>query len=241
MKQEIFSIFVDNIITAFYLDTAKRRMELYLDDYWDYEKKETVYGPCCFTIWGWEEATWIEKGVNHVSSLLPLTDIFSPLTEIYDMDLTDGLLTIEAVQENYMVPTMYFKNCSFSFGHVDMSHHINVFLSTVPDTILKRDCSDLVIPKVNNIDELLISFDKILRIPRHYTLTWNNLEEFLYGRDFSQCDVLLLHHENISQMSDSDLKLYADLIRRCNRNNNHCYFIFNEHDYQLMTHLMNNS
>ena len=150
MKQEIFSIFVDNIITAFYLDTAKRRMELYLDDYWDNEKKETVYGPCCFTIWGWEEATWIEKGVNHVSSLLPLTDIFSPLTEIYDMDLTDGLLTIEAVQENYMVPTMYFKNCSFSFGHVDMSHHINVFLSTVPDTILKRDCSDLVIPKVNN-------------------------------------------------------------------------------------------
>jgi hypothetical protein len=241
MKQEIFHVFDDNIISEFCISTAKRRMELYLEYYWDIEKKENIYVPCCFKIWGWEEATWIEKSANHVSSILPLTDNISPLTDIFDMDITDGLLTIEAMQENYMFPTLYFKNCSFSFEHVDMTHHVNVFQFTVPDSILKRDCADFVIPSVHSVDELLIRFDKILRIPRHYKLTWDNLEEQLYGRDFSRCDVLLLHHEDISHMPYSDTRLYADLIKRCNRNNNHCYFIFNEHDYQLMMRLINNS
>ena len=242
MKQKYFHVFEDNIIVEFNLNTDTRKMELYLEDYWDKEKRETVSFPCCFTIFAWEEATWIEKGIhNYVSTMLPLTNTFSPLTDIYDMDLKDDVLIIEGRQENGMYPTLYFKNCQWSFSHVDMSSHVNMFQTDAPESILKRDCSGRIIPKVTNKKELLFFMDKILKVPPRYGLTWENLEENLYGRDFSGCNVMLLYHEDISQMPIEDLRQYADLINRCNRNNNHCYFIFNEHDYQLMMRLVNNS
>ena len=72
-------------------------------------------------------------------------------------------------------------------------------------------------------------------------VTWNNIEDYLYDGVFSNSYVMLFHHKDISQMPLKDQEMYADLIKRCNRNNNHCYFIFNEHDYQLMMRLINNS
>lgn len=45
MKQKYFHVFEDNIIVEFNLNTDTRKMELYLEDYWDKEKRETVFSP----------------------------------------------------------------------------------------------------------------------------------------------------------------------------------------------------
>ncbi|MBO7579892.1 MAG: hypothetical protein J6T43_13025 [Prevotella sp.] len=237
----IFEVFIDNEVCEFFINTCKKEMKLFIDEYYDQEERAFMKTPSVVTIWGWEHADYYESINDYFTPVQPLHDDISPICDIYHYEWENGKLMLWGDQENGMYITLNFQNCHFRFEHVDMSHHVNIFKFMVPESILDREYADLDIPSVKNKTELLACYTKMLRRPWEYHVTWNNIEDYLYDGVFSNSYVMLFHHKDISQMPLKDQEMYADLIKRCNRNNNHCYFIFNEHDYQLMMRLINNS
>jgi hypothetical protein len=231
---DIFDIFTDNVVNEFSIDTVKREMKLYVDNYFSRTAGDYVNDPVVVTIWGWDYADYYESINQYFTPVQALDDAISPICDIYYHEWKDNKLTLWGDMENNMYVWLNFHSCHFRLEHVDMSNHINIFQLYVPDSILKREHEEQNIPSVRSLEELLACYIHLLRRPWEYDVNWNNIEEHLYDGIFSKYRVSLFYHEDISQMPVEDLRQYADLINRCNRNNNHCYFIFNEHDYPII-------
>ena len=98
-------------------------------------------------------------------------------------------------------------------------------------------------PSINDTEELLRSLYCLLWFPGYFGFNWNSLYDFLRDLDWISERKVLIVHESLPGIPDSDLRIYLDVLKDCildwtNDEKHQLEVVFHEKDKDKIERLM---
>ena len=98
-------------------------------------------------------------------------------------------------------------------------------------------------PSINDTEELLRSLYYLLWFPGYFGFNWNSLYDFLRDLDWISERKVLIVHESLPGIPDSDLRIYLDVLKDCildwtNDEKHQLEVVFHEKDKDKIERLM---
>ncbi len=246
--------FDDNYTTDFVFDSQRRMMDFSFDYYFDNKQKKRVLNPCRFVVKNWSSIQVDEESYNMELNSSAVKNKYSWKAEYEASNLEDSVvmaqlaLILEMRQEgnSLFIWTMSYDNkyfnikitgADFSLELTDMTKNINVYKSVDEiNNLPQKDIFIARIASVNNKTELLLQLKTHLHIPSHIKCNWDVLSELLYEPFWlSKWKSIAIIHDDISNLSKSDLEIYENVITYCKLHTLHTYFVFNDKDFSSIT------
>ena len=246
--------FDDNYTTDFVFDCQRRMMAFSFDYYFDNNQKKRVLNPCRFVVKNWSSIQVDEESYNMELNSSAVKNKYSWKAEYGASNLEDSVvmaqlaLILEMRQEgnSLFIWTMSYDNKYFnikitdadiSLELTDMTKNINMYKSVDEiNNLPQKDIFIARIASVNNKTELLLQLKMHLHIPSHIKCNWDVLSELLYEPFWlSKWKSIAIIHDDISNLSKSDLEIYKNVITYCKLHTLHTYFVFNDKDFSSIT------
>ncbi len=206
------------------------------DYYYDNNQKKDVMNPCSLVIKDW---TSIQYSLEPEDEYFELenSSVMPELALILEMKQEGNNLFLYAMSDDNEYINLNILDATVSLELVDMTKNVNVYRSSDSIRNLAEENVFMArIPCVGNKVELLEALKSSLRIPSHITCNWDVMPELLEDPFWlSNWTHVIVSHDDISELPESDMDMYRKIIAECRMHSMHTLFVFNDNDYSLMT------
>ena len=206
------------------------------DYYYDNNLQEDVHNPCSLVIKDW---TSIQYSLEPEDEYFELenSSVMPELALILEMKQEGNNLFLYAMSDDNEYINLNILDATVSLELVDMTKNVNVYRSSDSIRNLAEENVFMArIPCVGNKVELLEALKSSLRIPSHITCNWDVMPELLEDPFWlSNWTHVIVAHDDISELPESDMDMYRKIIAECRMHSMHTLFVFNDNDYSFMT------
>ncbi len=224
--------FYDLVAFSFNFNPKQKEISIIYDCYYDNKAMTLIDLPCQFTIKNWECIYMRDiNNINDVNKGYKLTDTVTPFDIIKEKDLNkDGDLLLscigkqwEELQYKFIKPTICFKTMKRE------NKILNAFPEYYNSTIDRR----ILIRSVKSGKGLLHQLATLSNHQQGKVVNWKSIYKSISNSWVGYRRVIIVH-EDIHLLSDSDLMNYSKVISNLIRERKDFIFVFNEKDCRLI-------
>jgi len=227
--------FDDNYATHFSFDIQRRVMLFSFDYYYDNNLQKDIMNPCSLVIKDWSSIQYSLESENKYFELED-SSVMPELALILEMKQEGNNLFLYAMSDDNEYINLIILDATVSLELVDMTKNVNVYRSSdIIRNLAEENVFMARIPCVGNKVELLEALKSSLRIPSHITCNWDAMPKLLEDPFWlSNWTQVIVSHDGISELSESDLDMYRKVIVECRMHSMHTLFVFNDNDYSFI-------